>query len=328
MRRREFITLLGGAAIASPGEVHAQQPAMPLIVFVHPGASEIGARDVAAFRKGLQETGYVEGQSVAVEYRWLEGQYGRLPAVMADVIRRPVAVIAIPGSVVAARAAKAATASVPIVFQVGDDPVQSGLVASLGRPGGNATGVTSLNVEVTPKRLRLLHELVPKAARIAVLVNPANRTATDIALRDLHDAAPIIGLQIQVLKATTTDEIDAAFAVLARERPDALFVGPDAFFASRRVQFAILAARERIPAAYTQRGYVAAGGLMSYGSDQGEMIRQIGAYTGSILKGAKPADLPVLQSTKLEFVINLQTARALGIDVPPAVLALADEVIE
>jgi putative ABC transport system substrate-binding protein len=328
IRRREFIFTLSGAAAAWPLAARAQQPAMPVIVFLHPGASEIGARDVAAFRKGLQETGYIEGQNVTVEYHWLEGQYGRLPAVMADVIRRPVAVIAIPGSVVAARAAKAATATTPIVFQIGDDPVQAGLVASLGRPGGNITGVTSLNVEVTPKRLRLLHELVPKAARVAVLVNPTNTTATENALRDLHEAAPIIGLQIQVLKATTIAEIDAAFAMLARERPDALFVGPDGFFTTRRVQFAILAARERIPAAYTQRGYVAAGGLMSYGSDQVEMIRQAGAYTGSILKGAKPADLPVLQSTKFEFVISIQTARALGIDVPPEVLALADEVIE
>jgi len=233
-----------------------------------------------------------------------------------------------PGGIVGALAAKAATTTIPIVFQIGDDPVRLGLVASLNRPGGNITGVTSLNVEVTSKRLRLLHELVPKAARVAVLVNPANTTATESALRDLHDAAPIIGLQIQVLKATSIADIDAAFAMLARERPDALFVGPDGFFASRRVQFAILAARERIPAAYTQRGYVAAGGLMSYGSDQVEMIRQVGAYTGSILKGAKPADLPVLQSTKLEFVINIQTARALGIEVPPGVLALADEVIE
>ena len=323
--RREFITLLGGAAAAWPLAAQAQQVAMPVIVFLHPGVSEVGARDVAAFRRGLQETGYIEGQNVTVEYHWLEGQYGRLPAVMADVIRRPVA---IPGSVVAARAAKAATSTTPIVFQIGDDPIQAGLVASLGRPGGNITGVTSLNVEVTPKRLRLLHELVPKAARIAVLVNPTNTTATENALRDLREAAPIIGLQIQVLEATTIAEIDAAFAMLARERPDALFVGPDGFFTTRRVQFAILAARERIPAAYTQRGYVAAGGLMSYGSDQVEMIRQAGALTGSILKGDKPADLPVLQSTKFEFVINVQTARALGIDVPPGVLALADEVIE
>ena len=328
MRRREFIILLGGATAAWPLAAHAQQAAMPVIVFLHPGASEIGARDVAAFRKGLQETGYIEGQNVTVEYHWLEGQYGRLPAVMSDLIRRPVAVIAIPGSVVAARAAKVATATTPIVFQIGDDPVHAGLVASLGRPGGNITGVTSLNVEITPKRLRLLHELVPNAARVAVLVNPANATATEIALRDLHEVAPIIGLQIQVLKATTIAEIDTAFAMLARERPDALFVGPDGFFASRRVQFAILAARERIPAAYTQRGYVAAGGLMSYGSDQVEMIRQLGAYTGSILKGSKPADLPVLQSRKLEFVINIQTARALGLDIPPTLLALADEVIE
>jgi ABC-type uncharacterized transport system substrate-binding protein len=328
MRRRQFITLLGGAAVAWPLGARAQQPGMPMIVFLHPGAFEIGARDVAAFRKGLQETGYIEGQNITVEYHWLEGQYSRLPAVMADVIRRPVAVIAIPGSVVAARAAKAATASTPIVFQIGDDPVQAGLVASLGRPGGNITGVTSLNVEVTPKRLRLLHELVPKAARVAVLVNPANTTATEIALRDLHEAAPIIGLQVQVLKATTIAEIDAAFAMLARDRPDALFVGPDGFFTTRRVQFAILAARERIPAAYTQRGYVAAGGFMSYGGDQVEMIRQVGAYTGSILKGAKPADLPILQSTKFEFVINLTTAKALGHGVPDKLLALADEVIE
>jgi putative ABC transport system substrate-binding protein len=327
IHRRAFITLLGGAA-AWPIAARAQRPILPVIVFLHPGAFEIGGRDVAAFRKGLQETGYIEGQNVTVEYHWLEGQYSRLPAFMADMIRRPVAVIAVPGSIVAARAAKAATASTPIVFQIGDDPVQAGLVASLGRPGGNITGVTSLNVEVTSKRLRLLHELVPKAARVAVLVNPANTTATEIALRDLHEAAPIIGLQIQVLKATTSAEIDGAFAMLARQRSDALFVGPDGFFASRPVQFAILASRERIPAAYTQRGYVAAGGLMSYGGDQVEMIRQVGAYAGSILKGAKPADLPVLQSTKFEFVINLQTARALGIDVPPGVLALSDEVIE
>jgi putative ABC transport system substrate-binding protein len=328
MRRREFITLVGGSAAAWSLPASGQQPAMPVIVFLHPGASEIGARDMAAFRKGLQETGYIEGQNVTVEYHWLEGQYGRLPTVMADVVRRPVAAIAISGSVVAARAVKEATARTPIVFQIGDDPVEAGLAASLARPGGNITGVTSLNVEVIPKRLRLLHDLVPNAARIAVLVNPANTTATENALRDLHKAAPIIGLQIQVLKATTIGEIDAAFAVLARERPDALFVGPDGFFTTRRVQFAILASRERIPAAYTQRGYVAAGGLMSYGSDQNEMIRQAGAYTGSILKGAKPADLPVLQSTKFEFVINIQTARALGIDIPPGVLALADEVIE
>jgi putative tryptophan/tyrosine transport system substrate-binding protein len=325
--RREFITMLGGAA-AWPLAAGAQQAVMPVVVFLHPGASEVGARDVAAFRKGLQESGYVEGQNVTIEYQWLEGQYDRLPAVMGDLVRRPVAVIAIPGSGPATRAAKAATATIPIVFGVAGDPVQLGLVDSFARPGGNATGVNFLAEEVAAKRLRLLHELVPKAARVAVLVNPANAAATENTLRDLHEAAPIIGLQIQVLKATTISEIDAAFAMLARERPDALFVGPDGFFSSRRVQFAILAARERIPAAYTQRGYVAAGGLMSYGTDQLDMSRQVGVYSGRILKGAKPTDLPVQQSTKFEFVINVQTARALGIEVPPSVLSIADEVIE
>jgi putative ABC transport system substrate-binding protein len=328
LERRQFITLLGGAAAAWPLGASAQQPAVPVVVFLHPGASEVGARDVAAFRKGLQEIGYVEGQNVTIEYQWLEGQYDRLPAVMGDLVRRPVAVIAIPGSGPATRAAKAATATIPIVFGVAGDPVQLGLVDSLARPGGNATGVNFLAEEVAAKRLRLLHELVPKAARVAVLVNPANAAATENTLRDLHEAAPIIGLQIQVLKAATMGEIDGAFAMLARERPDALFVGPDGFFSSRRVQFAILAARERIPAAYTQRGYVAAGGLMSYGTDQLDMSRQVGIYSGRILKGAKPTDLPVQQSTKFEFVINVQTARALGIELPPSVLSIADEVIE
>src|SRR5262245_34546164 len=288
--RRELLAALGGAAATWPIAARAQQPGMPVIGWLGAESPEAENFRVVPFRQALKEAGYVEGQNLAIEYRFAEGQYDRLPALAADLVRRQVSAIAVAG-VVAAVAAKAATATTPIVFQIGDDPVQLGLVTSLGRPGGNITGVTSLNVEVTPKRLRLLHELVPKAARVAALVNPANTTATDSALRDLHDAAPIIGLQIQVLKATSIAEIDAAFAMLARERPDALFVGPDGFFASRRVQFAILAARERIPAAYTQRGYVAAGGLMSYGSDQVEMIRQVGAYTGSILKGAKPADL-------------------------------------
>jgi putative tryptophan/tyrosine transport system substrate-binding protein len=327
MRRRSFITLLGGVA-AWPLVARAQQPTMPVVAFIHPGASEVGARDVSAFRKGLQESGYVEGQNVTIEYQWLEGQYDRLPAFMADLVRRPVAVIAIAGSGPATRAAKAATATIPIVFGVAGDPVQLGLVASLAHPGGNATGVNFLAEEVAAKRLRLLHELVPKAARVAVLVNPANTAATENTLRDLHEVAQIIGLQIQVLKATTIGEIDNAFAMLARECADALFVGPDGFFSSRRVQFAILAARERIPAAYTQRGYVAAGGLMSYGTDQLDMARQVGVYTGRILKGAKPTDLPVQQSTNFEFVINIQTARALGIEVPPGVLSITDEVIE
>jgi putative tryptophan/tyrosine transport system substrate-binding protein len=326
--RRKFLAALSGAAAVWPLAARAQQPSTPVVVFLHPGASEVGARDVAAFRKGLQESGYVEGQNVTIEYQWLEGQYDRLPAVMGDLVRRPVAVIAIPGSGPATRAAKAATATIPIVFGVAGDPVQLGLVDSLARPGGNATGVNFLAEEVAAKRLRLLHELVPKAARVAVLVNPANAAATENTLRDLHEAAPIIGLQIQVLKATTIGEIDGAFALLARERPDALFVGPDGFFSSRRVQFAILAARERIPAAYTQRGYVAAGGLISYGTDQLDMSRQVGVYSGRILKGAKPTDLPVQQSTKFEFVINVQTARALSIEVPNSIHLLADEVIE
>jgi putative ABC transport system substrate-binding protein len=246
---------------------------------------------------------------------------------VADLVRRQVAVIATPGNV-PARAARAATATIPIVFGVGDDPVRLGLVASLARPGGNATGINFFVNEVAAKRLRLLHDLVPKAVRIAVLLNPANAGATELTLRAVQEAAPTIGLQIQILNATTIGEIDAAFATFARERPDALFVAPDAFFTSRRVQFATLTARDRIPAAYAVRELVAAGGLMSYGTDLADSFHQIGVYTGSILKGAKPADLPVLQSTKFEFVINLQTARALGIEVPSGLLSVADEVIE
>jgi putative ABC transport system substrate-binding protein len=328
MNRREFITLLGSAAAARPLAARGQQSAMPVVGFLNPGAPEVAAGEVAAFRKGLNESGYIEGQNVTVEYHWLDGQYDRLPALTADLVRRPVAVIAIPGSGPATRAAKAATATIPIVFGVAGDPVQLGLVASLARPGGNATGVNFLVEEVAAKRLRLLHDLVPKAVRVAVLVNPANASATDNTLRDLHEAAPSIGLQIQVLNATTIGEIDAAFATLAREHPDALFVGPDGFFSSRRVQFAILAARDRIPAAYSQALYVAAGGLMSYGTDLADVSRLVGVYTGSILKGTKPADLPVLQSTRFEFAISLQTARALDIEVPPGLLAIADKVIE
>jgi putative ABC transport system substrate-binding protein len=282
---------------------------------------------VAAFRKGLGETGYVEGQNVTVEYHWLEGQYDRLPALMADLVRRRVAVIAstaTPGAI----AAKAATATIPIVFGLGDDPVKRGLVASLARPGGNATGINFFTVEVNVKRLELLHELVPKAVRVAVLLNPANGPIAETTLREVQEAARTLGLQIQKLNASTGPEIDAAFAALARERPDALFVATDAFFNSRRVQFATLAARERIPAAYSQRETVAAGGLMSYGTDQADRYRQVGVYTGKILNGAKPADLPVAQATKFEFVINLQTAKLLSIEVPETLLATADEVIQ
>jgi putative tryptophan/tyrosine transport system substrate-binding protein len=327
MRRREFITLIGGAA-AWPLAAHAQQPTMPVVGFVNAGSADGSVHYVVAFRKGLNETGYIEGQNVTVEYHWLEGQNDRAPALVADLVRRQVAVIATPASTSAALAAKAATATIPVVFGVPEDPVKLGLVASLARPGGNVTGNNFFNTEVIAKRLRLLHDLVPKAVRVAVVVNPSNAVLTETTLRAVQEAAPTIGLQIQILNASTIGEIDAAFAALARERPDALFVAPDAFFASRRVQFATLTARDRIPASYSVRELVAAGGLMSYGTDLADMFRQVGVYTGRILKGAKPADLPVLQSTKFEFVINLQTARALGIEVPPGVLSIADEVIE
>ena len=306
MNRRRFITLLGGSAAAWPLAAHAQQTAMPVIGFIREGSADANARYAAGFRKGLNETGYVEGQNVTVEYRWVTGQLDRLPAVLADLVRRRVAVIAAPGLQVAL-AAKAATATIPIVFGVGADPARIGLVASLARPGGNATGINFFTAEVNAKRLRLLHDLVPKAVRIAVLLNPANGVIAKTTLREVQEAAPIIGLQIQmILNATTIGEIDAAFATLARERPDALFVAGDAFFASRTVQFAGLSMRDRVPATYSLREYVAVGGLMSYGTDLADSIHQVGVYTGSILKGAKPADLPVLQSTKFEFVINLQ----------------------
>ena len=323
-----MITALGGAAFAWPLAARAQQPALRVVGFISGGSADAGARFAAAFRKGLNETGYVEDQNVTVEYHWLEGQYDRLAALMADLARRQVAVIATTGSTATALAAKAATATIPIVFSVGDDPVQVGLVASLARPDGNATGINFFSQEVVGKRLRLLHDLVPKAVRIAVLLNPANVSTAEATLREVQEAAPTIGLQILILNATTIGEIDAAFATLARERSDALFVAPDAFFGSRRGQFATLTARDRIPAAYSQRPYVEAGGLMSYGTDFSDAYHQVGVYTGKILKGAKPGDLPVLQATKFEFVLNLQTARALGIEVPQNVLSIADEVIE
>jgi putative ABC transport system substrate-binding protein len=327
MRRREFTSLLGGAAVAWPLAARAQQPALPVIGFIRDGSADAAARYVPAFRKGLNETGYIEGQNVTVEYHWLEGQYDRLPALMADLVCRQVAVIATPGNQ-PALAAKAATATIPIVFGVGGDPVRLGLVASLARPGSNATGINFFSQEVTAKRLRLLHDLVPKAVRVAVLVNPANASVIETTIREVQQAAPTLGLQIQILNASTIGEIDAAFATLARERPDALFVAGDGFFSDRRGQLATLTARQGIPATYTNRNYVAAGGLMSYGTDFVDTYHQVGVYTGRILKGAKPADLPVVQSTKFEFVINLQTARALGIEVPPAVLSIVDEVIE
>jgi putative ABC transport system substrate-binding protein len=325
--RRKFIAALGGAAVAWPLAARAQSPALPVVGFVRDGSADTAVRYVAGFRKGLNETGFIEGQNVTVEYHWLEGRYDRLPALLADLVRRQVTVIATPGQVPAV-AAKAATATIPIVFGVGDDPVQLGLVASLARPGGNVTGINFFVQEVAAKRLRLLHDLIPNAVRIAVLANPANVSVETTTLQEVQKAAPALGLQIQILKARSIGEIDAAFATLERERPDALFVAGDAFFLDRRVQFATLAARARIPATYSVREAVEAGGLMSYGPDLAEVFRQVGVYTGKILKGAKPADLPVLQPTKLEFVINLQTARALGIEVSSGVLSIADEVIE
>jgi putative tryptophan/tyrosine transport system substrate-binding protein len=299
-----------------------------VVGFINAGAADGSAARAAAFRKGLNEAGYVEGQNVTVEYHWLEGQYDRVPALVADLVRRRVAVIATPANTLAALAAKAATATIPIVFGVGEDPVRLGLVASLARPGGNVTGINLYNAEVAAKGLRLLHDLVPKAVRIAVLVNPANALLAETTVREVQAAGPAIGLQIQILNATTIGEIDAAFATFARERPDALYVAPDGFFYNRRGQFATLTAVNKIPAAYWDRDIVAAGGLMSYGTDIADAVRQVGVYTGKILKGAKPADLPVLQTTKFEFAINLQTARALGIEVPQNVLSIADEVIE
>jgi len=327
MRRREFITLFGGTVLVWPLVARAQKPVKPIIGFVSARSPEASARLVAAFRKGLNETGTVEGQNVTVEYHWLEGQLDRLPSLMADLVRRRMAVIATP-STPATLAAKAATTTIPIVFGVAEDPVKLGLVASLARPGGNATGINFFFSEVVAKRLGLLHDLVPKAVRIAVLVNPANAPNAEATLREIPEAARALGLQIQVLNASTSREIEAAVATLVRDRADALFLVPDAFFVSRRVQFVTLTARHGIPAAYATREEVEAGGLMSYGTDIMDMYRQVGVYTGQILKGAKPADLPVVQSTKFEFVINLQTARAIGLEVPNSLQSLADEVIE
>jgi putative ABC transport system substrate-binding protein len=327
MRRREFIAGLGGVAVLSV-TARAQQTALPVVGVVSGGSADGSEGYVAAFRKGLGEAGYVEGQNVTVEYHWVEGQFDRLPALMTDLVRRRVAVIATPGSIATSIAAKTATATIPIVFGASSDPVKEGLVDSLARPGGNATGTNGFSTELVAKRLALLHELVPEAVRVAVLLNPANVGAERV-LREVQGAANTIGLQIHVLNASTSREIDTAFADLARERPDALIVAPDAFFNfGRRVQIATLAARERIAAVYSARSFVAAGGLMSYGTDTADRFRQAGVYTGKILNGAKPADLPVLQPTKFEFVINLSTAKALGLTIPETLLATADEVIQ
>jgi putative tryptophan/tyrosine transport system substrate-binding protein len=325
IKRREFIAGAAGA-LTLPIAAWAQQPTVPVVGLVSARSPDASTVIVAAFRKGLGETGYVDGQNVKVEYHWLEGQFDRLSTLMADLVRRRVAVITTIGA--GAPEAKAATATIPIVFGIGQDPVKLGLVASLARPDGNLTGINFFAGEVLAKRLGLLHELVPKAMRVAVLLDPANATNAETTLRGVQEAARTIGLQVHVLNATTSGEIDAAFATLARDRPDALFVAANAFFNSRRVQIVNLAARDRIPAAYGDRDTVAVGGLMSYGTNFADTFRQIGVYTGNILKGAQPGDLPVVQSTKFEFVINLQTARLLGLTIPETLLATADQLIE
>jgi putative ABC transport system substrate-binding protein len=328
MRRRNFIAGLASTTAGWPLTANAQQPALPVVALVNLRSAEASARPANAFRKGLDEAGYVEGQNVTMEYHWLDGRFDRLSSVMADIVHRRVAVIATPGGNYAAQAAKAATTTIPIVFGVGDDPVRLGLVANLARPGGNATGYNFSVAEVPTKRLELLHALVPKAVRIAMLVNPENVPVAERMLHDVPEAARAIGLQIQILNASTKDEIEAAFGTLVRDQIDALFVVPDPFFLSQRDQFAALTARYRIPATFPDREAVEAGGLMSYGSDAEAMWRQVGIYTGQILKGAKPADLPVMQSTKFELVVNLKTAKALGLAIPAGVLSIADEVIE
>jgi len=326
MTRRQFIALLGGAAAAWPLAARAQ-PAMPVVGFLHSASPDGNADRVRAFRQGLKEAGFVEGENVAVEYRWADNQVDRLPALAADLVRRQVTVIAAT-TTPAAIAAKAATSTIPIVFLAPEDPVRLGLVTSLARPGGNLTGVNFFVSEVSAKRLELLRELAPGAIRIAVLVDAALSTSAESTLRDVETAARSMGLQIQVLNASTSREIDAAFAGFARDRPDALFVATSAFFADRRVQLALQAMLHRIPAAYPFRDFVEAGGLMSYGAGLRDAIRQVGGYTGRILKGAKPADVPVVQATKFELTINHQTARMLGLTVPDKLLVAADEVIE
>jgi putative ABC transport system substrate-binding protein len=329
VRRREFITLLGGAAAAWPLAARAQEPTMPVIGFLNPTSPSTFADRLRAFHLGLKESGYVEGDNVTIAYRWAENQTDRLPALAADLVRRRVAVIATTGGPAAAQAAKAAAnATIPIVFSVSQDPVELGLVASLARPGGNLTGVNIFIGELMAKRLELLHELVPGAVRIAVLVNPSNATETETTLRDLSLAARAMGLQIDVVNASTSREIDLAFATFVRERPEALFVAPGLFFVQQRVQLTHLASRHAIPAAYSVREYAEAGGLMSYGTNVGDAYRQCGIYVGRILKGARPADLPVVQSAKFEFVINAHAARMLGLTIPPTLLARTDEVIE
>jgi len=328
MQRREFITLLGGAVAGWPISTRAQQPALPVIGFLHSGSAEANVKRVAAFRKGLSEAGFVEGQNVAIEFRWAAGQNALLPKLAADLIRRGVTVIATPLSTPAALAAKAATTNIPILFAVSGDPVALGLVASLNRPGGNATGIATLNTELAAKRLGLMRELVPQAAHFAALVNPANPALSEAFIKDLKEGAASLGLWLEILHASTDREIDATFANLAQKRGVVLLVGTDPYFYIRRAEIATLAVRHAIPAIYDNGDYTQAGGLMSYGTDAVNACELVGTYTGRVLKGEKVADLPVAQPTKFELVINLKTAKALGITVPYPLLARADEVIE
>jgi putative ABC transport system substrate-binding protein len=327
LRRREFVTALGGAAVW-PLAARGQQRAMPVIGLLNPGSPEAGAFLAPAFREGLSETGYVEGRNVAIERRFAQNEYNRLPELAADLVRRRVAVIVARGSTAAALAAKAATTTIPIVFATGADPVETGLVASLNRPGGNVSGVSSMSNDLAAKRLGLLHELLPGAARFAVLVNPNPPVLAEPTINEVQAAGLIIRRQIEILTASNSREIDAAFATLVQKRVDALLITPDALFGTRRAQIVSLAARHAVPAIYTDRQYTEIGGLMSYASSIAERDRQAGIYTGRILKGEKPADLPILRATKFDFVINMQTARLLGLTVPPTLLAIADEVIE
>ena len=325
--RRQLITLLGGAAAAWPLAARAQEPSMPVIGFLNPASPDGYTERLRGFRQGLQDTGYVERENVTIEYYWGENQVDRLPTLAAELARRPVSVIAA-ASASSAFAAKTATTTIPIAFVVAEDPVRLGLVASLARPGGNMTGVNFLSAELVAKRLEFLREVVPTARRVAVLVNPSNASRVESTLRDAEAAGRAMQLQIQAVNASSSREIDAVFGGFVRERPDALLVSNDPLFTSRRVQVTQLAAIHRLPATYPVREVPEVGGLMSYGASLTDVYRHFGVYTGRLIKGAKPANMPVLQPTRLELVINLSSARALGLDVPPTLLALADEVIE
>jgi len=327
MRRRDFITLVGGTA-AWPVAARAQQAAMPVIGILEAGATETNPNTAAAFRKGLSETGYIDGQTVRVEYYWAEGQYDQLPKLAAELIHRRTAVIITPLSTAATLVAKAATTTIPVLFSIGSDPVEIGLVASLNRPGGNVTGVVTMNSELGAKRLGLLQELLPTATQFAVLINPKPQRLAEAVIADVQAAASAIGRQVEVLATSISREIDTAFATLVQKRIDAVLVSPDSFLDTRRAQILVLAARHALPVIYPHREDAIAGGLMSYGSSIADVSRQLGIYTGRILKGEKPADLPVARASKFEFVINLQTARTLGIEIPAALLSQANEVIE